>query len=144
MTIIFTQTKAFWDNVIISDRAVLQETSNSNGKVVKKFNAKAGSGNMDHVAFFVEMKDELNVKQLCGRRSSLSHVDLIVRTREVPGPRFKASPQLIARQTTSLLMMMLSQTHQTTRTQEMMTAKQILTRLTALATLTTLKALTTI
>ena len=58
MTLDFTQTQNFWDNVMINEGAVLQETSkpDSNGLVTKKFNAKSGTGNMDRVAFYLNLK----------------------------------------------------------------------------------------
>ena len=45
---------------MISEGAVLQETSrpDSNGLVTKKFNAKSGVGNMDRVAFYLNLKND--------------------------------------------------------------------------------------
>jgi len=62
MTIIFTQSEAFWENVIVSEGAVIQETSapDANGMIKKHFNAKGGSGNTDFVAFLIFQTDELN------------------------------------------------------------------------------------
>ena len=60
VTLEFKFSQAFWDNVWINEGAVLQETSSpdTNNIVTKKFNVKAGSGNMDRVAFY--MREDRN------------------------------------------------------------------------------------
>ena len=64
----FAQTQTFWDNVVISEGAVLMETKavNSQGLVVKKFNCKSGSGNMDRVAFYINLKDPAFAQETFG------------------------------------------------------------------------------
>ena len=51
----FKRTEAFWSKTIISEGAVIRSESgpDQQGYVTKKFNLKAGAGNMDRVGFYV-------------------------------------------------------------------------------------------